>query len=157
MIKSMKNEGFSLLMIPIVLSLILAFVSLGVDFGRVIILKHQLQSIADASALAGASMIKLQFATDDHGKYDFDKLNIELIDEMAHEQSNIVYEKNLQILGIENKGVEIIQHTSEITDEEIFRVIISAKIPMFLGEKFLGTKDIESITVFADAKPRNVD
>lgn len=150
-----KNDGFSVLMVPIVLSLILAFVALGIDFGRVIILKHQLQTVADASAIAGVSMIKLQFGLDEDGKYNFDEINIKMIDEKSYEQAETVYEKNMELLGLESKGIEILEHTSEISDEETFRFLIRARIPMFLGANFLGTNNDQSITVFAEAKPKD--
>src|SRR6188472_4275729 len=52
---SARRSGFSIIYIPLILLLLVAFVAMAVDTGRIRLAKAQLQGAADASARAGVS------------------------------------------------------------------------------------------------------
>src|SRR4051812_45254210 len=54
-----RRRGFSIVYIPVILLLLIAFVAMAVDTGRIRLAKAQLQGASDAAALAGASGVPL--------------------------------------------------------------------------------------------------
>lgn len=147
------NKGYSAILIPIILSLILCFVALVFDFGRVLILKHQLQSSADSAALAGASMVKVEFATDSNGAFQFDSNVISIVEDKALSEADKMFDKNMDELKLESKGIQILETKGEVVQSQAFKYHIRARIPMFLSVNFLKTKEQEDITIVSEAKP----
>jgi len=148
-----NQKGYSVILVPIILSLIASFVALNFDFGRVFILKHQLQSVADSAAVAGASMIKVEFLVDSNGRFQFDNTQINMVDEKVYSEAELVYNKNMEILRLQEKGITILEKKGTIKDGKSFEYYIKATVPMGLGIKLLGLKDMQEITIVSEAEP----
>lgn len=149
--KIISLKGYSLVLVPIILGLVLSFVALVFDFGRAFILKHQLQSAADAAAVAGASMVKVEFAVDDEGKFKFDKTVLNLVEQKAYEEADYYFERN--ITELIEKGVNILEKKGLVKEGPCFEYYVKAEIPIYLASVFLGTPGKQTVTVVAQAKP----
>ena len=68
-----KTKGYSLIFIPIMIPVVLALIVLVFDFGRMVLIKHQLQAATDAAAIAGTSKVIV--------KFDPEEVNFDLQDD----------------------------------------------------------------------------
>jgi uncharacterized membrane protein len=53
-----RGSGFSIIMLVVMLAVLIGFVSLAVDMGRVRLARAELQTVADAAARSGAFSLK---------------------------------------------------------------------------------------------------
>lgn len=150
-----NKKGYSITMIPIIITLLIGFMALGIDYGRVLVLKHQLQSAADAAAIAGASMLKIEFSKDQNGNFDFNNLTTTLVTQKAYDEAENVFQQNTEALNFDKEGIKIIEKTSQIKANNCFQFYVKARIPIFMGMTFLGTKGTQDIYAISEAQPGN--
>ena len=148
-----KENGYSIVLVPIILVLIVGFFSLVFDITRVFILKHQLQSVVDSAAIAGASMIKVEFAVDADQKIQFNNLNITYVDEKVYSEANKYFEKNIEVLQLKEKGIKILDNKGTINGELKFEYYVKAEMPMMIAPSLLGLSNLQVINVRSEAKP----
>ena len=148
-----KENGYSIVLVPIILVLIVGFFSLVFDITRVFILKHQLQSVVDSAAIAGASMIKVEFAVDADQKIQFNNLNITYVDEKVYSEANKYFEKNIEVLQLKEKGIKILDNKGTINGELKFEYYVKAEMPMMIAPSLLGISNLQVINVRSEAKP----
>ena len=148
-----KKNGYSIVLVPIILGLIVGFFSLVFDVTRVFILKHQLQSAVDSAAIAGASMIKVEFAVGEDEKIQLDNINITYVDEKVYSEANRYFEKNIEVLQLKEKGVKILENKGTIQDELKFEYYVKAQMPMIIAPSLLGISNLQIINIRSEAKP----
>jgi len=147
-----NKKGYSLVLVPIVLTMVLSLIALTFDFGRVLVLKHQLQSAVDAAAIAGASMVKIEFAVDADGKFQYNTTTKNLSEQKALTEADNYFDKNITAMQLEEKGISILESKGTVKDGQTFEYYAKAKIPVTLAAIFLGSEKAQNVTVIADAK-----
>ncbi len=151
--KRMSDKGgYSVVMVPIVLSIVLSLVALVFDFSRVFVLKHQLQTAADAAALAGASMVKVEFAKDIQDNFDFNNTTITLVSDKAVREADACFQRNIAELNLDKVLTLPLEKNAIVKDDYTFEYRIKAQIPVTMAAIFLGHGGIQSITVIAEAQ-----
>lgn len=146
-----KKNGYSLILVPIAITIIFCFVALVIDIGRVLIIRFQLQSVVDSASIAGASMIKVEYPFD--GKnYDFTKTKITLLEDKAIVEADKYFEKNIGNLVLDNRGVKILEKKSQAIDGNRFQYYIKVQIPVSLMAKMIGTNGIQKITIISESE-----
>lgn len=158
--KKINENGYSVVVVPIILGILLLLISFIFEYGRYVTIKHQLQSAVDSAALAGASMCKVKYK--DIKKIDEDKVVsvddntvVELVPEKAKNEARSYLNKNLDELKL--NMVEIKEDDTKITVENnTVQVEIKAEIKgVFLTALFDEDNQLE-ITIKAKAEPVDV-
>lgn len=142
-------------MVPVFLGLILVFMAVVIDIGRVMTLKHQLQSAVDAAAIAGASMVKVEFEFGEDNKFDFNKTNIIMVDEKACNEAVYYFNKNMEALELTKKGITILESKGAVNEDRKFEFRVKAEIPVLLVPKLFGTGGKQTVSIFSEAEPSN--
>ncbi len=94
------DRGFVTVITAITLPVMLLFAAFALDFGRAFILKHELQSAADAAALAGASQAALR------SEYETWEVQAGIVEEWAGWLAEYVFNKNAADNRLQERGVE---------------------------------------------------
>lgn len=147
-----REEGFILVIIPFIISIVLLFAAFGLDIGYAFVLKHQLQSAADAAALAGTSATTAPFARDEHAKIIPDVVDVQIDPNIAEIEAMLVLDENISLNKLEEKGVTILEKKGEVIDKRTYKVIVKAKIKTLLA---FGTGKELYQTITAIARVRN--
>lgn len=156
LIKSEKGAVLSMISIYLtVLFLVVAFVIDGVSIlGK----KHELQSVADASSLAGTSAVKAQLVFDENGNYSGQRpvIDSDLADVYAADLLN----QNVNVKDFNGHSVTITGTTAYSVDADSdgyldsYRVEITADVESFLYGPLTGQGNQISIRRWAQSKAK---
>ena len=153
-----NQKGYSIIMVPPVLLVILTLFAFAFDYGRVLLAKHQLQAAADAATIAGSSMIKVLYKDVDYntGSSENNTTIIEYASEnLVVEEADKVFDLNYEDMKLENKGINITDKQGTLLDGK-FSYKVLGEIDMSTTLSMLTGKTLQSFTVFSESKPEEI-
>ena len=157
-VKKINENGYSVVVVPIILGVLLLLIAFIFEYGRYVTIKHQLQSAVDSAVLAGVSMCKVEYKDiteiEDDGTVANDT-KVKLVDEKAIEEAERYLDKNLKSLKLDK--VEIVEDSINIeVENNTLQMEIKADIRGVFATALFDKDNRLTITVRAKAEPVDV-
>jgi uncharacterized membrane protein len=113
------------------LPIILLFLSFSLDFGRVYLLKHQLQGATDAAALAGTSQFEVRLVFDSN--YVLLGTKPVINSALADAEATSVFNQNIALTNLVGQGVTIVNTVQNTLDDTHYYYGVTADIPTYIA------------------------
>lgn len=147
--KLVQDEGgFAVVLVAVFLPILLLFAGFSLDYGRAFMLRHDLQSAADAASLAGASMttaVTVDGTT-----------TLAIVETWAHPEAELTFWKNIQANRLQEKGVQVLSYRGELQgiDSDRYYFEVEADIQSFLVGPLTGGNDRIRVVERAVGRPK---
>lgn len=150
--KKKSQAGYTTIIAPIIITLILSFAAFTLDMAKAYLLKHQLQASVDAASLAGASNVTVEFATDEDGIVDLNSTVMKIVEDSADADAEYYFDQNVSLMKLADNGVRILNKKGETKSDQLhYSYEVTADVPMNLAGPFLGTGSRQRVYVYAEA------
>ena len=156
--KKDNEKGYSVVVIPIILGVLLLLIAFIFEYGRYVTIKHQLQSVADSAALAGVSMCRVEYSDitdiDNNGIVE-DNTKVVLLNNKAIDEAEKYLNKNFESLNLDK--VEINEDDVIIkVENNTLQIQIKATIRGVFATALFDKDNRLTITIIAKAEPVDV-
>jgi len=159
-VKKNNENGYSVVVVPIILGILLLLIAFIFEYGRYVTIKHQLQSTADSAVLAGVSMCRVEYV-DIKDIVEEGIVNTEgntkvvLLEDKAINEAKKYLNKNLETLKIKN--VDVKEETVNIyAEDNVLKIELKAEIKGIFVTALFNKDNLLTITIKANAEPIDV-
>lgn len=159
-VKKNNENGYSVVVVPIILGVLLLLITFIFEYGRYVTIKHQLQSAVDSAVLAGVSMCKVKYKDitqigDNDEVVETSNTEIVLVEDKAIGEARNYFDKNLDILKLNTVNINDDDISIKVENNTL-QMEIKAEIKGVFLTPLFGEDERLIITVRAKAKPVDV-
>ena len=158
--KKINENGYSVVVVPIILGILLLLIAFIFEYGRYVTIKHQLQSAVDSAVLAGVSMCRVEYLDikdiGDEGDVNTENnTEVVLLTDKAIDEAEKYLDKNLESLKIKN--VDISEDNINIyVEDNTLQMELKADIKGIFATALFDKDNRLTITIRAKAEPVDV-
>lgn len=159
--KKNNENGYSVVVVPIVLGVLLLLIAFIFEYGRYVTIKHQLQSAVDSSVLAGVSMCRVEYIDikdiEETGKVvTEDNTKVVLLKEKAITEARKYLNKNIESLNL--KKVKVDEENDVIFNvvDNTLKLELRAEIQGVFATALFDENNRLDVIVRAEAEPIDV-
>lgn len=160
--KRISENGYSVVVVPIILGVLLLLMAFIFEYGRYVTIKHQLQSAVDSAVLAGVSMCRVEYKNIEDILEDGtikleDNTKVVLVEDKAIEEAKNYFKKNRESLKLDPQNVKILNDNINIkVEDNTLQMEIKADIKGIFATALFGKDNELAISVRAKAEPIDV-
>jgi len=157
-VKKFSESGYSVVVVPIILGILLLLIAFIFEYGRYVTIKHQLQSVVDSSVLAGISMSRVEYIDITNITVDGtvkDNTKIVLIEDKAINEAKRYLNKNLENLNLDKINIKE-EDINFNVENNVLQVELKAEIKGIFATALFDKDNRLTITIKAKAEPVDV-